>query len=298
MKIGLFTPLVTPQADRDYLITLGERSEQLGFHSLWFGEHVVTFDENRSPYPYSPDGQMPKVDEESGLPEQFTTLAFLAARTERIRLGTGISIVPIRNPLLTAKEAGSLDWLTGGRFDFGAGLGWSEDEYEAMGVPWRGRGRRSSDYLRLISKVWNEPETSYESEFYRVSRARMNPRPTERPDVYGGRIPIYVGGDNPAAFRRVAEFGHGWYAFALTPDEVAERLAFLEPLLKEQGRDPASLDVIVCPYFLPCDKTTVQQYRDVGVHQVLATVLGSDVDQLNRRLDRAAELVEFTSTSG
>jgi len=295
LKVGLFTPLVTPQANRRYLITLGDRSEQLGFHSLWFGEHVVTFDENRSPYPYSSDGKMPKVGEDSGLPEQFTTLAFLAARTERIRLGTGISILPIRNPLLTAKEAGSLDWLTEGRFDFGVGLGWSEDEYEALGVPWRGRGRRCSDYLSLISKLWNEPVTSHDSEFYRVSRARMNPLPTERPEVHGGRIPVYVGGDNPAAFRRVAEFGHGWYAFALTPEEVADRLAQLEPLLQEQGRDPASLDVIVCPYFLPCDQTTVGRYREAGADQVLATVLGADVDQLNRRLDRAAELVEFAA---
>jgi probable F420-dependent oxidoreductase len=291
MKIGLFAPLVTPQADRAYLVTLAERADALGFSSLWFGEHVLTFDENRSPYPYSSDGRMPRVDPEAGLPELFTTLAFLAARTERIELGTGVCLLPIRHPALTAKEAINLDWLTNQRFNFGVGLGWSEDEYESMGAGWSDRGRRMDDHLRLISTLWREPVTTYSSKYSAVTAARMNPKPAERTGVHGGRIPIYIGGASAAALRRVAEFGHGWYAFALTPEQIAEHLRTLAPLLEKQGRAPGDLDVVVCPYHLPIDRTLIEQYQEAGVDQVLVTVIANDVDQLERRLDRAAALM-------
>ena len=149
-EVGLFTPLISPTADRNYLATLGRTSDERGFHSLWFGEHVVVFDQSRSRYPWSSDGRMPAVHGTRGLPELFTTLAFPAAHTERIRLGSGTCVLPVRNPVITAKEAAKVDWLSGGRFDLGVGLGWLEEEFEALGVPWQGRGRHRRSHRLIV----------------------------------------------------------------------------------------------------------------------------------------------------
>jgi probable F420-dependent oxidoreductase len=293
MKIGLFAPLVTPTADRRYVAELGEGAESRGFHSLWFGEHVVVFDDDPSPYPYSEDGRMPGVHGGRGLPEMFTTLAFLAGRTEKIRLGSGALILPIRHPVLTAKEAATLDWLSDGRLDLGVGLGWSRAEYDAMGVPWKRRGDRSRAYLDLITRLWRDPVTEYDSEFYKLEPCRCDPKP-----VQPGGVPIWVGGDNQGAFDRLAEFGQGWYGFALTPEQVGYRMAALEVTLTEHGRKLADIGVQVCPYNRPVTPDTLAEYRDAGVGQVLVTVIGDDRDQLLRRMDRAAKLIEVAAALG
>jgi probable F420-dependent oxidoreductase len=293
MKVGLFAPLVTPAADRRYVAALGEGAEIRGFHSLWFGEHVVVFDDDPSPYPYSDDGKMPGVQGGQGLPEMFTTLAFLAARTERIRLGSGALILPIRHPVLTAKEAATLDWLSDGRLDLGVGLGWSRAEYEAMGTPWKRRGERSRAYLDLITRLWRDPVTSYDGEFYKLDACRCDPKP-----VQPGGVPIWIAGDNQRAFERLAEFGQGWYAFALTPEQVGYRLAALEVTLAEYDRSLADVGVQVCPYNLPVTPDVLAAYHDAGAEQVLLTVIGDGPDQLLRRLDRAAAMVEVAAALG
>jgi probable F420-dependent oxidoreductase len=294
VKVGLFAPLVTPTADRRYLTALAEGAESRGFGSLWFGEHVVVFDDDPSPYPYSEDGRMPGVRGGRGLPEMFTTLAFLAARTERIRLGTGALILPIRHPVLTAKEAATLDWLSEGRLDLGVGLGWSRAEYEAMATPWKRRGDRSRAYLDLITRLWRDPVTTYDSEFYKLDPCRCDPKP-----VQPGGVPIWIGGDNQRAFERLAEFGQGWYAFDLTPEQVTYRLAALEVTLTEYGRKLADVGVQVCPYNLPVTPDVLAAYHEAGVGQVLLTVIGGDgPDQLLRRLDRAAAMVEVAAALG
>ena len=131
MRIGVFAPLANPVADADYIRLLGELVDELGFHSLWAAEHVVLFDDYASQYPYSSDGRIP-AGGESGLLEPFTTLAYLAAVTKRVRLGTGICLVPQRNPVYTAKEAANVDYLSGGRLDFGVGVGWLAEEFRAV----------------------------------------------------------------------------------------------------------------------------------------------------------------------
>jgi len=152
MKIGLFAPAVYPAGTPEYLRTLGTAAEERGFHSLWMAEHVVLFDDYASRYPYAADGRIP-ASGESGFLDPFDALSFLAAHTTRIRLGTGICLVPQRNPVYTAKEVATVDWLSGGRFDFGVGVGWLAEEFRALDVPFERRGDRCREYLEVMPLV-------------------------------------------------------------------------------------------------------------------------------------------------
>jgi alkanesulfonate monooxygenase SsuD/methylene tetrahydromethanopterin reductase-like flavin-dependent oxidoreductase (luciferase family) len=156
MRVGLFAPLGNPFATPEYISALGSAAEERGFHSLWMAEHVVLFDEYGSQYPYAADGRIP-AGGENGILEPFTALSFLAATTRRIRLGTGICLVPQRNPVYTAKEVAAVDWLSGGRFDFGVGVGWLEEEFTACATPFARRGARGRDYQAPMKPQWSDP---------------------------------------------------------------------------------------------------------------------------------------------
>ena len=221
MKLGVFCPLSSPAADAAYVRAFGEAAEGAGFDSLWVAEHVVLFDEYGSKYPYSPDGRLP-ARPTSGVLEPLTSLAYLAAVTSRIRLGTGILLVPQRNPVYTAKEAANIDWLSGGRLDLGVGVGWLAEEFRAVGVPWPRRGERTRSYLEVMRRLWCDEVSEYKDEFYELPACRQFPKPVQKPHV-----PIHFGGESDAALQRTADIGQGWYGFNLEPDGVAERLTRL-----------------------------------------------------------------------
>jgi len=287
MRIGLFAPLGNPFATPDYLRALGPAAEERGFHSLWVAEHVVLFDQYASKYPYAADGRIPGGGE-SGILEPFGALAFLAATTESIRLGTGICLVPQRNPVYTAKEVAGIDWLSGGRFDFGVGVGWLEEEFRACNTPFERRGPRCTSYLRAMQRLWCDAVSEWKDEFYEIPACRAYPKPVQKPHP-----PIHFGGESEAALRRVAELGQGWYGFNLRPEQVPAHLARLDALLAERGRKRAELQISVSPYFLPVDFDAVRRYRDAGVDQVIVLALGGSRDALLARLDELAKtLVE------
>ncbi len=283
MKIGLFVPLCNPHHTPDYIRALGRAAEARGFHSLWLGEHVVLFDDYDSKYPYAEDGRI-GLSAEAGLVESFTALAFLAAETRTLRLGTAICLVPQRNPVYTAKEAASIDYLSEGRFDFGVGVGWLQEEFEALGVPFARRGARCAEYLEVIKRLWCDEISAHEGEFYRLPPCRQFPKPVQRPHP-----PIYFGGESEAALRRVADLGDGWHGFNLTPEATAERLWRLDELLAERGRDLSDVDITVSPYLHPADTEAMRRYHAAGVEQLVVMVLTRTVEQLERRLDDLAE---------
>jgi len=285
MQIGLFTPVGNPFATPEYLRVLGRAAEERGFHSLWVAEHVVLFDDYASRYPYAADGRIPARGE-AGFLDPFEALAFLAAVTSRIRLGTGICLVPQRNPVYTAKEVATLDWLSGGRFDFGVGVGWLAEEFAALEVPFEERGARCRAYLEVMRRLWTDPVSSYESEFYRLPACRQYPKPVQQPHP-----PIHFGGESDAALRRVADLGQGWYPFSITPDEVTERLARLDGLLARRGRSRKDVAVSICPYLRPGDLDLVKRYRDAGVDQVIVMLLAMSVDELRQGMDAVSSAI-------
>jgi probable F420-dependent oxidoreductase len=287
VHIGLFTPVGNPFATPEYLSALASGAEARGFHSLWVAEHVVLFDDYGSRYPYAPDGRIP-VGGEAGFLDPIDTLAFLAAESRHLRLGTGICLVPQRNPVYTAKQVTTVDWLSGGRLDFGVGVGWLAEEFAALGVPFARRGERCRAYLEVMRRLWCDPVSSYEGDFYRLPPCRQYPKPVQRPHP-----PIHFGGESDAALRRVADLGQGWYPFSIEPEALAARLRDLERLLAARGRSRRDVTVSVCPYLRSADLDLVKRYRDVGVDQVILLLVARDPDELRSGLDRlAATIVE------
>jgi probable F420-dependent oxidoreductase len=285
MKIGLFAPLTNPFATPDYVTTLGQAAEERGFHSLWVAEHVVLFDSYASQYPYSSTGKIPTAGD-SGMIDPFVALSFLAATTKKIRLGTGICLVPQRNPVYTAKEVGSLDYLSNGRVDFGVGVGWLKEEFDALGVPFEERGARTRAYLKVMQRLWSDPVSQYDGKFYKLASCRQYPKPVQQPHP-----PIHFGGESDAALKRVADVGQGWYGFSIGPEETAERLKHLDGLLKARGRKREEIEVSISPYMKPADLDLVKGYAEVGVNQVIVLVIAANGDDLKKALDDLANRI-------
>ena len=282
MKLGVFCPLSSPVADAAYVRAFGETAEALGFDSLWVAEHVVLFDEYGSKYPYSPDGRIP-ARPTSGVLEPLTSLAYLAAVTSRIRLGTGILLVPQRNPVYTAKEAANVDWLSGGRLDLGVGVGWLAEEFRAVGVPWPRRGERTRSYIEVMRRLWCDEISEYKDEFYELPACRQFPKPVQKP-----HIPIHFGGECDAALQRVADIGQGWYGFNLEPDGLAERVQRLEKLLAANGRKRSDIRVSVSPYTREMNPARLEAYRRAGADQVILIALARDRAAISSSLEKLA----------
>ena len=290
MRIDLWVPTASPLATPELLAVIGREAEARGVGTIWVGEHVVLFEEYASSYPYADDGRIP-APAGTGLLEPLTTLSFLAATTTTVRLGTAMVLLPQRNPVYTAKEVSTLDWLSNGRVDFGIGVGWLEEEFNAVNVPWPQRGRRTDEYIEVLRTLWTDETSAYEGEFYSLNPCQMFPKPVQQPHP-----PLHVGGESHAALARVARAGQGWHTFNRPPEDLAEPLATLDGLLAEEGRTRSDVTITVCPYFQPLDADIAGRYAEAGVDAVAALLLPfseDDVvkamDDLQPVFDRAAE---------
>jgi probable F420-dependent oxidoreductase len=215
-------------------------AERHGFARLWAGEHVVMVDAPASRYPYAADGRI-AVPADADWLDPMLALTYAAAVTTRIGLATGVLLLPEHNPVVTAKQAATLDVLSGGRLTLGVGIGWSADEFAALGVPFARRARRTAEYVAAMRAVWRDDVASFDGKFVGFNAIRVNPKPAR-----DRRIPIVLGGNSDAALRRVAAWGDGWYGFNLDGvAAVSERLDTLERLCAESGRDRAELRVSV-----------------------------------------------------
>ena len=283
MRVGIFAPLAAPFADRTFVGTYARAAEEHGFSSIWLGEHVILFPEYESRYPYSPDGKIPAAPD-NGMLEPFSTLSFIAGQTETIRLGTAICLVPQRNPVYTAKEVGNLDWLSGGRFDFGVGVGWLEEEYRALGVPFERRGARCRSYVEVMKKLWSGEPATHGDDFCTIESAVQTPVPVQTPHP-----PIYFGGESKPAMKRVADLGQGWLPFGLGPEDFAAKREVLVGILEERGRSIDDVDVTLGPYMRSVDLDDLKRYRDAGVDQVVLMVLALTVEDIEPTMATLAE---------
>jgi probable F420-dependent oxidoreductase len=292
MQVGAFVPIGTLNANPDFVSMLGPALEERGFESLWVAEHVVLFDDYDSKYPYADSGRFPGGGD-SGLLEPLTALAYVAATTTTLRLGTGICLVGQRNPVYTAKQVADVDVLSGGRVDFGVGIGWLREEFDAVAMPFEHRGARSDEHLAVMKTLWTEETSSFDGRFYQLPECRMYPKPVQQPHP-----PIHVGGESDGALRRVARLGQGWFGFNRLPEQVPEALDRLDVALAAEGRSRADIAVSVCPYFNPVDADAIKRYADLGVDRVILVVFGFDREGLLRAADEAKVLVDTASALG
>jgi probable F420-dependent oxidoreductase len=284
MDIGLFVPLGNGVTG-SFVRAVGREAELRPFESIWVAEHVVFFDEYASQYPYADTGRFPGGGD-TGLLEPLTALAYLAAVTDRLRLGTGICLVPQRNPVYTAKQVVDVDVLSGGRVDFGVGIGWLKEEFDVLGVPFAKRGARMDEYLTVMKELWTQEVAEHHGPFYDLPPCRLYPKPAQVPHP-----PIHVGGESPAALRRVAAHGDGWYTFNRLPGDLDEPLAQLDEALAAQGRSRADIELTVCPYFNAVTKEMVAAYEAKGVDRLVLLFLAFDEPSVAPTLDALAELI-------
>jgi len=186
-----------------------------------------------------------------------------------------------------------LDWLSGGRVDFGVGVGWLREEFEALNVPWARRGARTDEYLAILRSLWAGDDHGYDGEFFSLPACTVNPTPVQSPHP-----PVHIGGETDAALRRVANHGRGWHTFNRAPADLAAPISRLDELLAEVGRDRASCTITVCPYMLGLDADGVEAYADAGADSVAALALALDVASVGPLFDNLEPLIERARSCG
>lgn len=237
MKLGVALPVAGPWARPESIRTIAVEGERLGYESLWTFQRLLYAEEPKNDYPPMADEPWPAAFQ--SVMEPLGVLAYVAAITQRPRLGVAVLNLPFSTPIVLAKQTATLDILSGGRLDVGVGLGWSQDEYAAVGVPYSQRGARTDEFLRCLKAIWTDPVVEFHGEFYVVPRARVEPRPMQRPHP-----PVLVGGYVPASVRRVVELGDGFVGGNVPLDEVTPLVRRLHEAAREHGRDARDLRIV------------------------------------------------------
>jgi probable F420-dependent oxidoreductase len=286
MKFGLAFANTGPFAAPEGAAAMAEAAEDAGFSTLWTVEHVVVPHGYASTYPYARDGRMPG-GEEFDIPDPLIWLAWVAARTRSIRLATGILILPQRNPVITAKEVATLDKLSGGRVVLGIGVGWLEEEFRVLGVPFEGRGRRTDEYVAAMRTLWTDDLPTHEGQYVSFREAICLPRPVQP------TVPIVVGGHSPAAARRAGRLGDGFFP---AKGDLPALLSEMRAAAEQAGRDPSAIEVTwggsgVVRGAGDEALDEVGRLQEQGVSQVVLPPLAYDADGLREKLSRFGDEV-------
>jgi probable F420-dependent oxidoreductase len=236
MKLGFSLPMAGPWATPQNQVLVAQRAEALGYHSIWVFQRLLYAIKPQNDYPPMPGQPWPKPFER--VMDPLVSLAFVAAVTSRIRLGTSVLIMPYYTPVILAKQLATLDVVSGGRLDVGLGLGWSKDEFDAVGVPYQHRGKRADEFLRCLKAIWTEDPVEFKGEFYSVPRAKVEPRPLQRPHP-----PITIGGYGPTVIRRAVTYD-GFNGGNVPLGQVAPLVKEIKAAAEGTGRDPATLQIV------------------------------------------------------
>jgi probable F420-dependent oxidoreductase len=295
-------------ASPENLRTLAQRAESLGFDSVWVSDHIILPRKVDSFYPYAADGVATfRPDEDYYDP--LATLNFLAGCTQKIRLGTHVLILPYRNPVVTAKMLSTLDVLSGGRVILGAGVGWMEEEFQALGLDtYAQRGAVTDEYIQLFKELWTKDEPEFQGEHYQLSGMGFMPKPVQKPHP-----PIWIGGHTNPAIRRAAEYGDGWMPIGLRPpailepEELAEKIARLRRLTVRAGRPEDAVSLCFSTGVTFDDSpgatrrmmsgraeqiaTDLRQYQDLGVRNFILGFPGDSVAALNEAMEQFSKQV-------
>lgn len=261
MKVGLIGINIGVSSG-DAVVELARIAEEIGMESVWTFEHVMVPVEYASAYPYTQDGKMAATPE-TNMIDPLIVLSAIAASTSQLRLGTGVNILPQTNPLFLAKQAASLDFMSGGRFMLGVGIGWLAEEFKAMGVPFAKRGARHDDYLEALRKVWSGEVVEHKSDFLDWSGFKSYPRPIQN------SLPLVIGGSKGKIFERVARFGDGWFAPTTTLDQISPLFAPLDHALAQCGRTRDTLEVTTMWVPQMESAEMIPRYEELGVDRML-----------------------------
>lgn len=286
MKIGVLGFVASYTVDPG---SMAKQAEALGFESFYLPEHPIIPVQHKTPYPLSKDGKIPEPYAQ--MIDPFVGLTLASAATSKIGLGTGICLVPERDPIILAKEIATLDHYSGGRFIFGIGAGWLRDESEIMGVDFKRRWPITREYIRAMKELWTKPEASFEGEFIRFPAVKCNPKPARKPHP---PIHIGAGGVGPnmdRALRDTVAIGDGWAPLGLTPASLATELTKLRKMCGEAGRDFGQLEITMyAPQVGGDPKRVREQYREAGAHRLVFLIDSPQPDTCRKQLEDLARV--------
>jgi len=272
MKFGLFgmnmRPCITPEA----IATVANAAEAAGFESFWGGEHIALADPQTSESPMPPNITFVDLG---------VTMAFAAAHTRTLRFATGIMILPLRNPVVLAKQLASIDVLSGGRLTFGVGIGNLEFEFKAVGMPFDHKGKRAEEALAAMKALWTTERAEFHGRFFDFGAIRSEPRPVQKPYP-----PIVFGGKSSYAYSRVARLGNGWFGYGLDLQATADCIAGIRKACEGHGRPLKEIEISVTPK-AELDRELVERYADLGVKRLVIAPRARSGDNMLRAIGRA-----------
>lgn len=282
MKFGLRYCNTSRYINTDQAIELVQAGEDAGFDSAWTVEHTVIPRDYVSSYPYSSDGRMADGKHDIPMPDPLIWMACMASVTSTIKLATGILIVPQHNPVLAAKQVATLDFMSKGRVLLGVGVGWLEEEFQAIGVPFADRGARTDEYIAAMRELWSAEEPNFNGEFVQFCGVHCRPQPVNR------SVPIIIGGHSKAAARRAGRLGDGFFPARGASSELIE---LVKRSADAAGRDPNAIEITTS---LPDDLDELPAMAKAGVHRVLVPV--SSMAGLATVIDGADDALQWRDT--
>src|SRR5713226_5180214 len=277
MKFGLMFVNSGPFSNPDLLAHLATTAERCGFESLWTVEHVVIPKGYQTPYPYSKDGKIPG-GEDVAIPDPLLPLGFVAALTKKIKLATGVMILPQRHPLYVAKELATLDLLSGGRTILGIGSGWLKEEVDALGLDFHARGARTDEAIKSMRALWRENPSSFHGKHFDFGPVMSFPKPVQK-----NGVPVLIGGHSPAAAKRAGRLGDGFFPALSDPPKLTELFGLMREAAAKAGRDANAIE-LSCIGRAKAD--AIKPLADVGIARVILAPPGFDREALSRGLEK------------
>jgi probable F420-dependent oxidoreductase len=286
MEFGVCLPSAGAKATPENVLTVARWAEQMGFHGLWVTDHVVLPHQVDSWYPYRSHGRWDYAPTTNWL-DPLLALSWAGAVAPNVKLGTTILVAPLRNPILLAKQASTLDYLSGGRLILGLGAGWMEEEFNLIGQNYANRGSRVVEMAQLMRQFWSGETVHFQGKYYQADACQMYPRPAN------GTIPIYWGGHSEASMRKVARVGDGWHPTQIPLGELQAGVKRMREICEEFGRDPDSVPIIARPYDkYPVTPETLEAHEAMGVtHWIIDPIIKDpSLDVLRDEMERVAHL--------
>jgi probable F420-dependent oxidoreductase len=276
MKAGILLPQTGELATRDNVLYIGKEAEKEGLDSVWVFERLLWPVKPQTPYGGVPNAPIP-VEYQSVL-DPLETLTYVAGNTERISLGTSIIDMLFHNPVILARRFATLDVLSGGRVIAGFGIGWSKDEYDASGVPFRQKGARADEYLEVLKRIWTDDVVEFKGQFYNIPASKIGPKPMQKPHP-----PILLGAYTPKTFPRIVNYADGWIPIAgFVPLEQQEQaINALRESARKANRDPSDIRIVVLTYpnLLDSSSTSSSNQQRLPLTGTIDQI-GNDVEQI------------------
>ncbi|AIF84669.1 flavin-dependent oxidoreductase, F420-dependent methylene-tetrahydromethanopterin reductase [Candidatus Nitrososphaera evergladensis SR1] len=274
MKAGILLPQVTEHATKENLLYIAKEAEKEGLDSAWVFERLLWPLKPQTPYVATPDGSLPT--EYQNVLDPLETLTYIAGNTTKISLGTCLIDMLFHNPVVLARRFATLDVLSGGRVIAGLGIGWSKDEYEVSGVPYKQRGARADEFLQALKRIWTDDVVEFKGQFYNIPASKIGPKPVQKPHP-----PVLLGGFSPKVFSRIVNYADGWLPIAgVGPlEQLEQAVSGLREGARKAGKDPSKVRVFVLSYPTVMDSPSPNQQQRWPMTGTIDQI-GSDIERI------------------